>query len=975
MKNIRQTLILIFFSTILVSCGNKSDVEPDQSKTYTTFENDPLQLKIYTLENGLKVYMSINDREPRIQTSIAVKTGSKNDPPTATGLAHYLEHMVFKGTSKIGSLNWEKEKPLLGQISNLYEKHRNTTDSLERLHIYAAIDSLSYEASKYVATNEYDQLISQIGGEGSNAFTSLDQTVYITNVPSNELKKWITVEAERFNELVLRIFHTELEAVYEEFNQSQDSDYDKAWNAMAEALFQKHTYGTQTTIGKGEHLKNPSMEKIHDYFNTYYVPNNMAICMSGDFNPDSAVAWIEEEFGKLKPKQVPEKDFPEEDPIKEPIRKEVVGPMAEWVDIGFRFPGAGTDEAFYIEVISEILQNGKAGLIDLNLNQKQEVLDGSAYSEVLDDYSILGFTGRPKLNQSLEEVETLLLAQLDSIKAGAFEDWLPEAIANNMEFNDKWSATGNWYRVNKMLDQFVLGIDYKTELQKYDRIRKLKKSDIIDFAKKHFNNNYVTVYKRTGESEGTFKVPKPKITPVVVNRDTNSTYFKHLLSKESERLKPVFVDFDKRIYKSTVGKQVPFYHTTNEYNDIFTLYYALDMGSRNNKLLDVAIKYLPYLGTSKYSPEELKKKLFRYGLDFDVYSSERRTYIYLNGLDKNFNEAVALFEHILADCSPNDEAWTNVVASIEKERQDEVKSKYSILYSGLRNYARYGKYSPALSRLPIAKLKQLKGEQLVEIIKGLTGYQHYIYYHGSMKPADVVPVLNEKHKVAGSLQKIPDPEPKPEKDYESPQVFYSNYDMVQTEFVMLHKGPLMDIKLMPYAAIFSEYFGSGFTSIVYQEIRESRALAYSAFARFSVPSRLDRSHYTQVFIGTQNDKLSAAIAAMQEILNNMPESEKAFNAAKDAALKSIETSRITGSSVFWQYQDMKDIGVNYDLRKDTYAAIKKMTLEDFKAFFNQYISGQQYNYVVLGNQSLVDMKELQKLGNVNQLKVNELFTQ
>ena len=289
-----KLLSFIIGVSLLYSCNETNDSPTAYKYNYETVDNDITNTLIYTLDNGLKIYMSINKDEPRIQTNIAVNTGSKQDPSDATGLAHYLEHMVFKGTSKIATINWDKEKVILSEISNLYEKRRNTTDEDERKAIYRKIDSLSGLAAQYAVPNEYDKMISSIGAKGTNAYTSVERTVYINEIPSNEFEKWLSIEAERFSELVLRLFHTELEAVYEEYNRGKDNDYRLAYETMSAKLFKKHTYGTQTTIGTGEHLKNPSMEKIHQYFNDWYVPNNMAIILSGDINPDLTVDLIKQ---------------------------------------------------------------------------------------------------------------------------------------------------------------------------------------------------------------------------------------------------------------------------------------------------------------------------------------------------------------------------------------------------------------------------------------------------------------------------------------------------------------------------------------------------------------------------------------------------------------------------------------------------------------------------------------------------------
>jgi predicted Zn-dependent peptidase len=363
-----------------------------------------MNARIYTLDNGLKVYLTVYKDAPRVQTFIAVRAGSKNDPADATGLAHYLEHMLFKGTDQFGSADFAKEEPLVNEIENLFEIYRKTRDENERAKIYKRIDSVSGVAATYAIAQEYDKMITSLGAKGTNAYTWVEQTVYVNDIPSNQIEKWLTIEAERFRKPVLRLFHTELEAVYEEKNISLDNDGRKVWEALFGGLFQKHQYGTQTTIGTIEHLKNPSMTEINKYFRNYYVPSNMAICMSGEFNPDEVIRLIDQKFGQYPAKSAPEFTPPVEDPIKAPIVKEVVGPDSENMVLAFRFKGNGSKDADILNIISNILYNGRAGLIDLNLNQSQKVLSASSFPMTLNDYSAHMFSGEPKQGQTLSRL-------------------------------------------------------------------------------------------------------------------------------------------------------------------------------------------------------------------------------------------------------------------------------------------------------------------------------------------------------------------------------------------------------------------------------------------------------------------------------------------------------------------------------------------------------------------------------------------
>ena len=311
---------------------------------YETVKGDPLETRIYTLNNGLKVYMSVNEETPRVKANIVVKVGGKNDPSETTGLAHYFEHLMFKGTERFGTSDYAAEKPLLDQIEALFEVYRTTTDEAERAALYHKIDSISYLASDYFIPNEYDKLMSFIGSEATNAFTSTDMTVYVEDIPSNQIENWAKIQADRFSNAVIRGFHTELETVDEEKNMSLTRDFEKALETIDGILFPDHPYGTQTVLGTQEHLKNPSIINIKNYYKKYYVPNNMAICVSGDFDPDEMVAIIEKYFGGMQPNEdLTDLTLKTEFQLEAPVEKNVYGLDAESIMMGWKYPGATSE--------------------------------------------------------------------------------------------------------------------------------------------------------------------------------------------------------------------------------------------------------------------------------------------------------------------------------------------------------------------------------------------------------------------------------------------------------------------------------------------------------------------------------------------------------------------------------------------------------------------------------------------------------
>ena len=971
----RSVISAFFISLIVLNTALKGETKKitEGDYTYEITDNDPLNARIYTLKNGLKVYMTVYKDEPRVTTYIAVRTGSKNDPSDCTGLAHYLEHMVFKGTDQIASLDWEKEKPLLTKISNLYEDLRSTKDSTKRVWIYSQIDSVSNVASNYCAPSEYDKMITSIGAKYTNAYTSYEQTVYVNDIPATELEKWLMVESERFSQLVLRLFHTELEAVYEEFNRGQDNDYFKQFHSLFDGLFKKHTYGTQTTIGEGEHLKNPSMIKIHEFFNTYYVPNNMALCLSGDLDPAKTIALVDKYFGSAKSKQIPEFSFEKEGPITEPIIQEVYGSQEERIALGFRFDGIRSNDALMVELIDNLLSNGQAGLIDLNLNQKQKVLDASSNAEILTDYSVHYFFGFPRKEQKLEEVKDLILGEIEKIKNGDFEDWLIDAAINNMMLRKIKQYEHNYARAHSFVDAFIYGIDWEDYIKRNDAIAKITKQEVMDFAKKHYTNNYVVVNKRLGKNPDQFKVAKPPITPIKLNRDENSEFFTKFNETPSSKLEPVFLDYKQDIHESKLKEDVPFYQLTNKNNETFNMMYILDMGRNHNKKLSLAIEYLPYLATNKYSAEQLKQEFFKLGLKFNVFTSVDRVYVSLSGLESSFEEGVKLFEHILENIEPDKQSLDNLILDIIKTRADNKLSKRRILWGGMFNYGKYGKISPFTNRLSENELKLVNPKELTEIIKGITDYKHRVFYYGTQSHETVKNLLNEHHNIPKEFKDYPKPIEYTEQPTDKKKVYFVHYDMVQGEIIMLSKNEKYHKEWEPLISLYRTYYGSGLSSIVFQELRESKALAYSAFAGFSIPNRDYESHYSYEYIGTQIDKLPDAVKAFDALLESMPAVERQFNASVNSIKTRIETGRITKMSIFWDYERAKRKGIDYDIRKDIYKTMTNVQMDDLIDFHKKHLKGKPHIYLVLADRNRVDMDYLKTLGDVEELTLEQVF--
>ncbi|SHM35696.1 M16 family metallopeptidase [Chryseobacterium polytrichastri] len=940
--------------------------------SYKYVTNDPTSARYYKLQNGLTVILSPTSKDPRIQTYIATKAGSKTDPSDHTGLAHYLEHMLFKGTDKFGSKDWAKEKPLLDKIDALYEKYNQTKDEAKRKEIYKEIDKVSGEASKFAIANEYDKLMADMGADGSNAFTSFEQTVYTEDIPSNVVDKFLTVQSERFRQPILRLFHTELEAVYEEKNRSLDDDNDKVYDKMFESLFPNNNYGKQTTIGTIEHLKNPSLIAIREYFNNYYVPNNMGIIMSGDFNPDEVIAKIDKAFSYMKSKPIPNYNIGQEKAITAPIIKEVLGPNPESVMMGFRFPGATTKDARLLNLVGNMLTNGQAGLIDLDLVKKQKLLGAYAFPYVLKDYSVLLLQGKPTEGQSLDEVKNLLLQEIDKLRKGEFSDDLVQSIVNNEKKNiiqkdEKYSS-----RASILMDEFTSDIDHKTSLEYVDEISKLTKKDIMDFASKYLQaNNYVAIYKRKGEDKSIVKVDKPTITPISVNREDQSEFLKKVEEMPENAIAPVWLNYDKDIAKNKLGN-IDVLSVKNTDNALFRMYYHFDSGKWNNKILPLAAEYLEYLGTKDKSSEAISKEFYKLASSFNVITGNEETYVALEGLNENFDKTVSLFEDLIKNSQADQKALESYKTRLKKSRANAKQNKATIM-AGLRSYAQYGAQNPFNNVLSDAELDALKAEDLINVLHDLFNFKHKVLYYGPKTGNEVVASLTPVHKLPATLKELPKSKTFTQVPTDKNKVLFAHYDMVQAEIFWVRNAEQYNSSITPTVSLFNNYFGGGMGSIVFQTIRESKALAYSTYSYFSLPSKKEDKNIVTAYVGTQADKFNDSTLAMNELLTTLPKSDQLFETAKNGLKKSIASERITQDGIIFSYLKAQKLGNNSDIRKNVYDLAPKLAFTDINSFHDKEMKGKNFTYCLVASQDKVNEADMKKLGEVKKLNLNEIF--
>ena len=938
-----------------------------------TYQNDPMNVIHYTLDNGLQVFLSVNKDVPRIQTYIAVRVGSKNDPAESTGLSHYLEHLMFKGTNHFGTLDWAKEQVQLKEIERLYEVYNHTTDPAQRKAIYHLIDSVSYEASKYAIPNEYDKMMSMIGAQGTNAFTSNDMTVYQEDIPSNELERWLMIESERFANPVFRLFHTELEAVYEEKNMNMANDSRTAYEKMNEALFPNHPYGTQTTIGTIEHLKNPSLTNINKHFYTYYVPNNYCIAMSGDFDPDQVIRLIDKYFGKIQPRYIPDFTYVKEKPIREVKVVEVYGLEPENVQIGFRIDvGTGSRDVLLAEMADAVLMNGSCGIIDENINQKQLAQYASSGVSDLNDYSYFRLAGKPKQGQTLEQLKDLLLQQIEILKSGEWDADLLTAAINNRKLSDMTSLESNVNRGMRMAFAYIAHQSWQDVLNETENMSLVTKEDVIDFARRTFkNNNYVVVYKRQGEQRDVQKVDKPEITPVVMNRDVESDFLKEVKDMKVNPIEPIFVDFNKDMQKGKAnGNEILYVKNTD--NGRFSLVYRYYYGRLYDKMAGITNDFLDQLESENRTLSQISRQMYDLACSYSISFSDKYANVYISGLSENMEKAMTIVEDILNHPKISEESVKNSISDVLKSR-DDAKSRQQTIFQNMLRYASYGKDNIRKLFVSNEEVQKIKAQDVINQIKTMTSQPQRILYYGDLSLNDLQKVITDKYSVHPAKKPVkmgPDYDRLPTKEN---KVYFAHYDAKQSLCRQLTTSITANWALDPQIELYNEYFGGSMNSIVFQEIREKRSLAYSAAAYYVEPSEKGRYNYNMTHIGTQNDKLIDALEAFTDLLDNMPVSELNFDLAKTALVSQYRTDRTRKMSIIYYYLNCEDMGLKAPMDKTNFNAIQKMTIDDVVNFNKSYIKGQKRVVVVLGNKDEVDLKGLEKYGKVTTLSLEEIF--
>lgn len=930
----------------------------------------------FTLKNGLQVYLSHNPLEPRFYAQVVVNAGGKQDPADATGIAHYLEHMLFKGTSKLGTLDYAKEKALQDQIVALYDEHFNTTDEARRTELSKEINRLSIEASQYAVPGELDGLYSRLGAQGLNAYTSNEETVYLLSLPKNRLEQWAMIESERFREPVFRLFQSELETVYEEKNRSMDNKESILWEAVEAQLYKKHPYGTQTILGSVEHLKNPSLTKMYDFYRRYYVPNNMAIVISGDIDIAETRKIIEKHFADWQPGPEPVFESPEEPPIQGVERVQVQYPGEEKVTLAFRTAPYSHADRDALTMIDMLLDSGKAGMLKLNLVQPQKLRAAGAYPMIQNDYGAQYLYAIPKEGQTLKEAEGLLLEQLEKIKAGQFDESMMQAVALDFEISRKRALESNQARASVLANAFLRGESVEDQLAQSARLRTLKKAEVVKVAQKYFGSNYVAGHRVDAAYEFP-EISKPALESVPLNPNQRSPFAEKVEQHPAPELQPQWLQPAQQMQVRSFAPGVLLHHAKNPVNDLFNFTLSYDYGDKHHKHFCTVMSELNNAGTGEMTAADVANAFFKLGVSARFSCGDYGFSLNLSGADPQFEEALALGERVLWQASLDPERFAAKIQNMLTGRKDE-KKDLQTLRQALRNWVRYDDESGFIDRPSAEELQQVSIEAYPEMTQALQKQNFKFYYVGKMPFKRVENLLRKYHQPRQISLPLLNPRKAPplelvQRHEDKVRIYFLHHNSAQSNIDLVLPGAQVNPKDNLLSSYYNQYMDGGMGAIMFQEVRESRALAYSTWAYAFNGSRLGDQNQLLAYIGTQADKTAEALKLLIELIRTPPESANHFERAYKALDNQYRTGRIPFREVFETVEGWAELGFDSDPRPAEFARLSEVQLKDLMAYIQQTIGDKPLTLTVVGDRDKVNLPALKQLGTVIEVQPEQIF--
>ena len=933
-----------------------------------------LDVESYQLPNGFTVFLNNDPTATKVYGAVMVNAGAKHEDPSATGMAHYLEHMLFKGTDELGTADFASEKPHLDSINFLYEALAKAESDDAKAQIQKQINEQALKASQYGLPNEFDRLLKSIGSTGINAFTNYEMTFYHNSFPAHEMNKWLNIYATRFKKPVFRSFQSELEVVYEEKNRALDDFERKIGEKLFGYLFPNLPYGQWSVLGKVEHLKTPSLIKMYDFYDRHYVANNMALILSGKFDVDHAKQAIAANFSDLKSGSVPKANLPELEGFDGVQKYNARMTPVKVGFTGFQTVGAKHPDRPALDVYEYMLSNNsRTGLID-QIALRNELLFSGTIPVTYNDAGGFAFFYVPKiLVQSLGGAEKKFLRVVESINSGDFDEKLFEIAKNEIQTSFKERLDNVVGRGRMIGEAFNLGQQWETYLAYPDRISAVTKEDLIRVGKQYFGSDRMKFISRTGFPKKN-KLKKPPYKPIVTEQKESSVYAEKFEKIPSLPFNPRFIDFDKDIEQSTTPGGHRFFVSKNAANDLFYLTVKFRIGSLTEDRLPVLSGILMHAGAGNYDRLEFKKEIAAAGVKYNVWSDNNFLTFRLTGSEASLDEGLKMLNLLMTDPKITEASKKSYVTELFGDRKLE-ENNPSFMSKALFNYGLYGDESPQKRRASEKEIKDLDPDTMVSLAREISqNYSADVIYHGGLKLSALRDKLNQNLSLTdeGKSEKFIFQEAiKPERN----RIYVVNdKKAVQSQIYFYVRGNQYDTDDFAINNAFNQYFSGGFSGLVMQEIREYRSLAYSAAAQYNEPLTAGEDGRLYTFIGCQSDKTNEAVAVMYDLLNNMPAHEERMASLKKALQLQVVTDFPEPDNLTSTVIELKEKGYATDPNKAAYDQYADLSMDDIVSYYEENIKGRPLIITIYGDTRNIDLDKLRRIGEVVQLKKDDIAT-
>lgn len=937
-------------------------------------KNDLLQVESYQLTNGLTVFLNPDSTTTKVFGAVMVNAGAKNEDPTATGMAHYLEHMLFKGTDRMGTWDFSSEKPHLDSINLLYEQLADASTPERKSAIQQEINKQSIAASTYGLPNEFDKLLKSIGSTGVNAFTNYEMTYYHNYFPPHEIDKWLDLYAERFERPIFRSFQSELEVVYEEKNRAEDSFERRVFEKMESLIFPNLPYGQWSVLGTTEHLKNPSLTKMYDFYEKNYVPGNMALILSGNFDKEEVKPSIEARFGDWEAREVPTLNLPQPQPIKgERVEKVRITPVKAGF-LGFQTVPYRHPDRYAMDVCEYLLYNeGETGFIN-QIELNNEMIYAGSFKSVYNDAGAFVIFFVPKIViQSIGNAEKKIEAALEKVRTGDFSDELLQAAKNEISRNFQESLEDLEERSVLIGGAFNAGLSWEEVLAYPETVQNITKADIQRVANAYLGDNRVKMISRTGFPKKD-KLDKPPYKPVVTEQEKESAYAQSFEEIPARPFEPQFLDLEEDVERTTIPGGHELIVSKNPINNVFNLELRFKKGTINEPKLEYVAAIGTLSGAGDYSMNELKNAFASIGSTYSVYAGLNHFVVEITGTENNLEEALKLANILLTDIKPDDNSLKVLYNSEKTERKLEKRTPQSLSVA-LLNYASYGEESYYLKRFGQKQIKKLDAEDLKnDFLAIMKNYQAEVIFSGKTNTAELADLLIKHLDLAenGTANKMQVREMQPVNKLQI--LFVNNKKAVQSQVYFYMPGPPVTREEYPYHQAFNQYFGGGFSGLVLQEIREYRSLAYSAGGWYQTAPLEGSKARLLTYIGCQADKTTDAIAVMKGLIEDMPQKAERIPSLR----KNLQLETVT------EYPDFRNIpdqvinlelrGFDEDPNKKAFDTYAELSMDDIYQFYAERIKDKPYTITVLGDSRRINLDKLRQLGDVVELDYDDFMT-